>query len=96
MPGSQIAHKGDAGMKIGALVLVSMVLFMGVAVFAAEPGDDLKINDGVSVTSADEAVRYVPPTVIDDTSGADRVQPEASRPEPATATDNQTDRGKGE
>ena len=81
-------------MKTGALVLVSMVLFMGVAVFAAEPGDGLKINDGVSATNADDAVRYVPPTVIDDTPGADRVQPEASRPEPAT--DHRTDRGKGE
>jgi hypothetical protein len=83
-------------MKIGALVLVSTILLMGAAVFAAEPGagEGLKINDGGSVANADEAVRYVPPTVFVDASDDERWQPETGRPEPAT--DTRTDTGKAE
>jgi hypothetical protein len=81
-------------MKIGALVLMSTILLMGVAVFAAEPGEGLKIGDGGAVANADEAARYVPPTVIEDVPGAERWQPQTGRPEPAT--DTRTDIGKDE
>lgn len=74
-------------MKIGALVLMSTILLMGVAVFAAEP-------DGGAVANADGAVRDVPPAVFVDASDDERWQPETGRPEPAT--DARTDSGKGE